>query len=103
MIELGGNIVLAGFRDLDPPELVVVKKVVGTYARKFQYVHGEDAKLHVTLKKVHEREKGEKYEIAARLEHGRGKPSAAKAVDRNLFVALDEALKKIAVECGVTQ
>jgi hypothetical protein len=101
MIELGGNIVLSGFRDLEAPELVVVKKIVGTYARKFSDHHGEEAKLHLTLKKVHAREKSEVYEISTRLEHGRGKPNAAKASDRNLFIALDEALKKLAVETGL--
>ena len=45
MIELGGNIVLNGFRDLEPPELVVVKKIVGTYARKFADQLGEETRL----------------------------------------------------------
>ena len=31
MIELGGNITLAGFKELDHAELIVVKKITGSY------------------------------------------------------------------------
>ena len=34
MIELGGNITLVGFKEMGFGELIVVKKIVGNYARK---------------------------------------------------------------------
>jgi len=34
-MQLGGQIVLSGFKELKPAEIIVVKKLVGSYARKF--------------------------------------------------------------------
>ena len=34
MIELGGNIKLEGFDPIEPGKLIVVKKIVGNFARK---------------------------------------------------------------------
>lgn len=36
MMELGGNIKLDGFHDVDPSTLIIVKKIVGNYARRMQ-------------------------------------------------------------------
>jgi len=35
-IELGGNISLIGFRDVEPGKLIVVKKIVGNFVKKIQ-------------------------------------------------------------------
>ena len=94
MIELGGNITLAGFKDIDKAELVVVKKIVGSYARKMSDSVSGFENLTVTLKIVHKTEGSEKYEV-----HGKamvsGKPAASETTERNLFVALDDVLKKV--------
>ena len=34
MMQLGGNIQLIGFREIDPARLIVVKKMVGNYVKK---------------------------------------------------------------------
>ena len=47
MIQLGGNIALEGFEQLDPGVLVVVKKVVGSYAKKFGDFKGLFSKFEV--------------------------------------------------------
>ncbi|MFH1649493.1 MAG: hypothetical protein ABIA93_03015 [Candidatus Woesearchaeota archaeon] len=95
-IELGGNIRLAGFNELDPSEFIVVKKVVGSYARKFSDRLGELQELSITLKSVHKQEHSEKYEIHALLIGGKsGKPLTAEITEHNLFVGLDLVLKKI--------
>ncbi|MBU1201721.1 MAG: hypothetical protein KJ583_06435 [Nanoarchaeota archaeon] len=94
MIELGGNITLVGFRDLEPAELIVVKKVVGTYARKMSDTVESFENLTVTLKEVHKTPKSQKYEIHAKL-LAKGKAYNSESVDRNLFVVLDSALKKV--------
>jgi len=93
MIELGGNIELAGFSDLDYSELIVVKKIVGNYARNMSDATKMD-KLSVTLKEIHEREKSEKFELKAHCDCD-GKIFGSECVDRNLFVALDSVLKKV--------
>ncbi len=93
-MELGGNITLAGFKDIDKAELVVVKKLVGSYARKLSDSVRGFERLVVTLKEVHKTAGSEKHEV-----HGKaiieGKPIVAEVIERNLFVALDEALKKV--------
>mgnify|MGYP005846086391 CR=1 FL=1 len=97
MIELGGNITLAGFKDLDGGQIIVVKKMVGGYVRKMSDQMEDFESFKMTMKEVHKTEKNQKYEIHSKLMAG-GKPYTAKAVDHNLFVAMDSSLKKILTE-----
>ncbi|MCF7871779.1 hypothetical protein K9L97_01985 [Candidatus Woesearchaeota archaeon] len=93
-MQLGGNIRLSGFNVLEKPEVVVVKKIVGSYARKFSdNLQGYEA-LELHLKEVHKTEGSEKYEL-----HGKvvfeGKVEATEITERNIFVAVDTVLKKL--------
>ena len=94
-LELGGNIQLTGFSDLDPATLVIVKKIVGNFVKHTSVVPGFQG-LHMTLKGVHEREKSEKYEIHAHLKMDR--VYTAYVVERNLMVGIDSVLKKVEKE-----
>lgn len=82
-MELGGNIKLEGFDELEPAQLIVVKKVVGNYAKDIS-------------------EKNEFSEFAVTLE---GNKISVKIVSKdktieeeesgdNLFMTLDKALAK---------
>jgi len=93
-LQLGGNIELSGFKDIDGASMVVLKKIVGNYGRRFSEISEKFESLKITMKPVHETEKSEKYEIHAMLTAS-GKPVVSEFVDRNLFVAVDGALKKI--------
>ena len=93
-LELGGNIELKGFGDLDKSSMVIIKKIAGNYAKKFSEKNKGFSKLSLTMKQVHEREKGSKYEIHGKLLVG-GKPKTAELTDRNLFYAIDRVLKKL--------
>ncbi len=95
--KLGGNIELSGFRDTDSSSMVIIKKLVGTYARKISEHCKNLQTIHITLKPIHEREKSEKYEVHAKVLDD-GKVYASEMVDRNLFVAVDSALKKVTSE-----
>ncbi len=95
--KLGGNIELSGFRDVDSSSMIVLKKIVGNHARRLSELAKKMETLHITLKPIHEREKGEKYEVHAKL-NDNGKVYAAEAVDRNLFAAVDDVLKRIQSE-----
>lgn len=89
-IELGGNITLTGFQDRDYAELIVVKKVVGRYARHLSdHVPGFSS-LTVHLKQVHQ--KIHHIDVKADID---GKIYNAHAEDRNLFFSLDSAFKKL--------
>jgi len=93
-IQLGGQIVLSGFKELKPAEIIVVKKLVGSYARKFSDNIKDYESLNIHLKEVHKTPGSEKFEIHAKILH-EGKIEASEVIDRNIFVALDSVLKKI--------
>lgn len=94
MIELGGNITLVGFKELGYAEFVVVKKVVGNYARKIS-TKQEFSDLRLTLKPIHKTEDEiSKFEIKGKLEID-GKMYTAEVVEHNLFIGLDKLLKKL--------
>jgi len=96
-MKLGGNIELSGFGDMDGATMVVLKKIIGNHARRMTELNDKFESLKVTMKPVHETEKSEKYEIHAQLMNN-GKPIVSEVVERNLFVAVDDALKKIISE-----
>ncbi len=94
MIELGGNITLVGFKELAYAEFVVVKKVVGNYARKISDKQ-EFSNLTMTLKPIHKIDNEvSKYEIKGKLEIDRTMFNA-EVVEHNLFVGIDNLLKKL--------
>ena len=99
---LGGNITLAGFSDIDGASMAVVKKMVGHFVDKETSQRWGFQGLRITLKQVHKREKGELYEVHGHLLE-RGRKFHSEFTDRNLFVALDEILKKIKNEVEHTR
>src|SRR3989338_2380483 len=94
---LGGNIQLTGFRKIDGSSMIVLKKIIGNHARRISEMAHKMENLHITLKPVHESEKSEKYEVHAKLLDN-GKVYASESTDRNLFVAVDDVLKKVQSE-----
>ena len=93
VMQLGGNISLAGFKELEPAKMVVIKKVTGNYARKMQEKNKNFESLHLNLKLIH----SSKYELQAKAIVS-GQSFNAEIVDFNLFFALDKALAKILEE-----
>ena len=93
-LELGGNIALTGFNEVDRGEMVVVKKIVGNYAKKFSEAYSDFQKLSLTMKSVHKTEGSQKYEMHSMLVLG-GNQHTSETTDRNLFIALDTVLKGI--------
>jgi len=88
-IKLGGNIELTGFSELDGGSMIILKKIVGSYCRKFSDSLKDFEKLVLELN-----EQGNELEINAKLIVG-GKETPANAKDKNLFVALDSVLKEL--------
>lgn len=93
-LQLGGNIELTGFKDLEPGSMVILKKIVGNYARKFSDICTNFEKFALTMKTVHATEASEKYEIHGKLIDN-GSTTTSELTDRNLFFALDKVCKKI--------
>lgn len=99
MIELGGNVVLSGFREVDPVTLIAAKKIVGNHMKTLTLHLGEKfRKITITLKPVHKRETSQKYELNVHLSADRD--YHAEFVDRNLLTAVDTVLRKIQAELG---
>ena len=100
MIELGGNITLVGFKELGYAEFVIVKKVVGNYARKFSE-KTPFSNLRLTLKPIHKTtDEVTKFEIKANLEID-GTHYNAELVEHNLFIAIDTILKKLEAQLRI--
>jgi len=90
-LQLGGNILLVGF-SLEPSEMIVVKKIVGHYAKKIsEKISYEEIKI--TLKQT-EKAKLFIHEIAAKVNAGKS-ILAADTTNHNLYTALSEALEKV--------
>ncbi len=91
-IELGGNIKLVGFKEVDPATLVVVKKMIGTYARKIsdQAIKYQELSLHI--KSMGPDRKN--FELNAKLISDSG-VLTSEATDFNLFFAMDKVLNGI--------
>ena len=89
---LGGNIELTGFRDVDRSSLVIVKKLVGNYARKFNETSSDFEKLSLHLKTLNESKT--RFELHGKLV-SEGNPVVAMESDFNLFFVIDRTLKKI--------
>lgn len=93
-IQLGGNIDLSGFREVDPASMVIVKKIVGNYARRFSEHCSSFERLALTMKIVHETEASKKFEMHGMVMDN-GKAYTSELTDRNIFVVIDSVLKKI--------
>lgn len=89
MIELGGNIILSGFKELDPAQLIVVKKIVGNYVKKIDDLH-EFEKLSLNLKTIHKK----KVQLQGKLDL-KGDSRQAEVDEHNLFFALNTVLNKL--------
>lgn len=93
-MQLGGGIELSGFRNIDGASMVVLKKIIGNYGKKLSEISNKFEKLSVAMKPSNESEESKKFEIHAMLMND-GKPFTSEVIERNLFVAVDNALKKI--------
>ncbi len=88
-ISLGGNIELDGFQNVDKSKLVVLKKIIGNYARQMKEKRSDYEKLVMSLEgnetNAH---------IKAELIAG-GNSIVGEDKKENIFMAIDDALKKI--------
>ena len=86
MIELGANIKLIGFEDLQPAQLIVVKKMVGNYAKKINDTKGAFSELAL------EKEQENQLKVKCIMNE---KTYQASDTNKNLFFALDKALSTL--------
>ncbi len=92
-MELGGNIKLDGFNDVDASTLIIIKKIVGNYAKRIQE---ETSPFQELLLHLISQEDPKQINIQARLIGE--KNCDTKVSDCNLFFAIDKALSQIMSE-----
>ena len=93
-MELGGNIELVGFHELASSDLIVLKKIIGNYVRRFSNHLNEDYEsASVHLKKIHGA-KSSRYEVHAKV-IAKGKQFVSEAVENNIYIGVAEVLKKL--------
>ena len=95
IMQLGGNIELSGFNGVDGASMVVIKKIIGNYGKHLSEISGNFEKLSLAMKHINEPGENKKFEVHGELIKS-GKPLASEVTERNIFVAVDSALKKIA-------
>ena len=89
MLELGGNIKLNGFQNVDPPSMIVVKKIVGNYVKRFQQETSSFQELLLELADPIQKD----IRVSAKLTGE--KTCTIEASAANLFFAIDKALAEI--------
>jgi len=90
LLKLGGSIELSGFSSVDRGAMIILKKIIGNYARKLADTSNSFEALKLRVKKVHDNI----YELNCQVIDG-GNSVNSSVEDRNIFVAVDSALKKI--------
>lgn len=95
-MNLGGNIVLSGFSDLNGGDMVIIKKIVGNHVKRITEIAKKFEQIKINLKVIHETEKSKKFEFQVKLIAERN--CNAELIERNLYVGIDKVLKKIIAE-----
>jgi ribosome-associated translation inhibitor RaiA len=94
MIELERNITLVGFKEIEFAELSVVEKLIKDYVKKISN-NKPINNLTLTVKQIHHTdENSSKFELKAKLDLD-GKIYNSEVIDYNIFIGIDNILKKI--------
>ena len=86
IVELGGNIRLNGFSSIDGASMIILKKIIGNFAKQVSEKLPNFEKLSITI------EPEGKFSAEVINE---GNSITANVEDPNLFIALDKVLKEI--------
>ena len=97
--DFGPNVELSGFKDIDEAAMGDLRRLVGTYLRRYGEICRKFQKLTLRMKKVHAQVHSEKYEIHASVTDN-GRLYTSTTTDKNLIGAADLALSKIESEIG---
>jgi hypothetical protein len=96
--QLGGDIELSGFNILNGGEMIIVKKIVGNYARRMEGLCQNFNGLKLRIKPLHHTEdKLKKFELHGQVLDG-GHVYPAGTVEHNIFVGIDAVCKKLVHE-----
>ena len=90
MITLGGKIFLEGFEELAPAEVLVVKKLVGSYVREACQYEDRCSSVRLVLSK-----KEQEFSLWVGAFVGDAETVHTEVQGKNIFMTLDRALKSL--------
>lgn len=90
-IELGGNIFLSGFKDVERGSMIVLKKIIGNYVHKFREHEKKYVSLSINKKDIHG---GKSFELNGEIKT-ESKKYNSEVTSRNLYIGIDTLLKKL--------
>ena len=93
-LQLGGNIDLSGFREVDSGSMVILKKIIGNYAKHFSEICDNFQSLSLTMKPIHADSKAKKFEMHCQVIDN-GTVYTGEHVDHNIFFVADRVCKKV--------
>ncbi len=88
-IVLGGNIVLNGFQQIDGASMIILKKLIGNHVRQISDKAKQFEKIELSI------EHDNNIFSVKGTAHDAGTPYAAQHEASNLFISVDQVLKKI--------
>lgn len=94
ILNLGGHIELSGFSGLDGGSMVILKKIVGNYARKFSAGSSGFEKLSLKMGSADGVGSQGRFTVEGTVINN-GKAYSSSLADCNLFIVLDRVLKSI--------
>lgn len=92
VLQLGGGITLIGFQELDRDEMLVVKKIVGSYVKKIAESSDDYENVEVTLQK-----ENDSFSVTVKLINSSNIIKKEQS-SSNVYVSLDDAMKKVEKE-----
>ena len=95
MINFGDKIELKEFKDLEPGDMTVLKKLIGNHANGFH----DFQKLSLHLKNVHKKEQDTEYQVNGMLVKD-DKQYEAESTNYNLFFVISEVLENLKSQCS---
>jgi len=93
IIALGDKINLVGFKIFSGSEMIIIRKMIGNYVRKFMEKDKDFTMLTLHVKTIHEIEDNKRFEMKAAYEGTQ--TMHVDGSEKNVFVCLDNLLKKL--------
>ncbi len=88
MIELGGNIKLEGFKEVEPGKLIVIKKILGNYVKNISEKIENFESILISLNSDKD------IAIGTKLKYGNTEITSNFS-DKNIFFAINNALEEL--------
>jgi len=101
-MRLGQQISLSGFRELDGGSILILKKIIGNHVKKFSDRSSDFQELKLVMKKIHNTNGGDVFEIKGQV-CDKGNIFSAEHCERNVFVTVNKVMSKLEQAMGIKE